>query len=504
MKNNFFKLIWLFVAAIFVVSCEEDESSLPKLNLSADAVEIAENATSPLIVKIQSDKALGVDYTANITISGTAAADVHYQAIATTVTIPANETEAKIFINPINIPAVESDQTLTLTLGLGETYELGDNVTLELTIKDNKVVPSDAPTIAFTGDDIVINPYLEEDTTIKFALNKPLSADVEVLFSFAGQLTEGVDYELVGLTENKGYILPAGTLSAEFKVQMKNTAVLDMNKKLTIGFVSTTDYAVNEAAEKRTLTAVDPQVDFSVWFNDDNKHTTFFGDWDASGLNYRTDIYAYKIKRYYKNTETGNWSTLSGGHKFITSEKDQNQWKEQTNIYRKLVGYSKIELPEQERYAIESGDFLGMIKYTDKEAKYSKNLMVSEGWLRFASVDPEATSGSVVIPMQTLTFYKMKNADEWNATLKNADETQSWKGWYEDSRLTQGDMSKSSKVTPVTIEIERSVGTYNLVSKEIIIKLKFKYSDPDITIDPKYATKEGDTYTMELRYINNK
>ena len=301
--------------------------------------------------------------------------------------------------------------------------------------------------------------------------------------------------------------IKAGQVAAEFTVKMKNTAVAGMDKSLEFAFATptVTDYVVKATENTFAINAVDPQVDFSAWFNNDNRYAYFYDDWTTSTTTYKTDLVGYWLKRYYYNSTDKEWKTLSGEHYMAPSAKDGNQWSEVVNHYKKLPGGKFIDIAEQERYENQCGDFLGLVKYFSNEATYGKTEIKSEaGWFRFVSTDASLTEGTVVVPEQSLTLYKA-DMDVWKkkTTVDVGGGTESYYAWYADSRTTQGDLSKSTLVSPVAIQVAKSVGTYNTATKEIQVDITFSCDDADLSIDPKYIyARDGNTYTLRIKYIN--
>ncbi|NOU58666.1 hypothetical protein [Marinifilum caeruleilacunae] len=513
MKKSYLNMMWLMVAALILASCSDDDDPIiPKLSLTADAIEISETATSALLVKVNADAPLETAYTVGIALSGTAVEGVNFQDIAKTVTIPANQTTANIFVNPINVSAIEASKTLAIALQAGTGYELSTPANVNITIVDNANPPSDAPEVSFGTSDFVTNPYMEEVKTITVGLSKTYASDLVIPLTIDGDLVADTDYEIAGLSNN-AITIPAGSVSADFTVTMKNTAVVDMDKTVTFGFAapSVTDYAVKATENTFAINAVDPQVDFSVWFNETNDYTGFREDNTTDTYVFKSNM-AYWTKRYYWDSVAEDWKSLSRGNVLNVSETDGNQWTDVTNTFEHKVGGKFVYTTDFERTEYQGGDYLGLTKFFDNEAVYSSNssqIKSETGWFRFAAKEVNATTGDVVVPAQTLTVYKANDIDAWKAkTYVDVDvngeiKSKYYYWWYADSKLNGGDISKSSQVTPATITVERSVGTFNATSKEIIVDITFTCSDDDFEIDPKYyISNDGDTYTMRIKYIN--
>ncbi len=501
------------VAALILASCSDDDDPvIPKLSITADAVEISETATSALVVKVNADAVLETAYTVGITLSGTAVEGVNYQDIAKTVTIPANSSSANIFVTPINVSAIEDSKVVNIALQAATGYELSTPADVDITIVDNANPPSDAPEVSFGTSDIVTNPYMEEVKTITVGLSKAFTSDLVIPLTIDGDLAEGTDFEIAGLTNN-AIIIPAGQVSAEFTVTMKNTAVVGMDKNIDFAFTApaVTDYVVKATENTVSVNAVDPQVDFSVWFNEDNRYNYLYESRAEKTPTYIANADAYNLKRYYfdktdtEDSPEGSWNLLSGNHYLHVSSNDDNQWSEVINILKRSFGEYRIDIEQQARYEMQAGDYLGLTKFFTNEATYMKTaIKADEGWFRFVSTNAELTEGIVVVPAQTLTLYK---ADPlvWKekTTVDVEGETESYYAWYADSNTTQGDLSQSTMVTPVSIQVAKSIGTYNAATKEIQVDITFTCDDADLDIDPKYIyEQDGDTYTLRIKYIN--
>ncbi len=77
--------------------------------------------------------------TVNYNVSGTATAGSDYNALSGSVTIPAGSTSATITVTPINDAAVESDETVIVTLTTNSAYNRGSPYSATVTITSDDV-----------------------------------------------------------------------------------------------------------------------------------------------------------------------------------------------------------------------------------------------------------------------------------------------------------------------------------------------------------------------------
>src|SRR5206468_7343427 len=73
---------------------------------------------------------------------GTAAAGDDYATLSGSVVIPAGATSAPVTVTPADDSAVESDETVVLTLAASTTYDFAAPSGATVTIADNDSVPT--------------------------------------------------------------------------------------------------------------------------------------------------------------------------------------------------------------------------------------------------------------------------------------------------------------------------------------------------------------------------
>ena len=83
----------------------------------------------------------------NFALSGSAVAG-DYAAISSPVTIPANQASATVIVTPIDDPALEANETVSLTLQAGTGYTVGGASSAVVTITDND---NQAPSVTVTN-----------------------------------------------------------------------------------------------------------------------------------------------------------------------------------------------------------------------------------------------------------------------------------------------------------------------------------------------------------------
>jgi hypothetical protein len=84
----------------------------------------------------------------NVTIGGTATAGTDYQALATSLSLPAGQASAAVLVTPIDDTLVESAETVSLSIAPDANYDVGSPNSAAVTINDNDVAPPPPPPVA--------------------------------------------------------------------------------------------------------------------------------------------------------------------------------------------------------------------------------------------------------------------------------------------------------------------------------------------------------------------
>lgn len=485
---------FLFVAlALVLASCEDDETATPKVSFETETVQIAENATAALQLKVMLSDAAPSDLIIPFTLSGTAVEGVNFEAIADkSVVINKGEKEGVIFITPLNVSVIEESKTVIITLGMGKSFELGqEKIACTVTISDNTTPPADAKEVSFVGTSVYSNAYLTETVEVEVAVAEAATKDLKIAVTFEGTAEDGTNYTVDGLNANSEITILQGETSAKFTVSVKYTSEVNINKTVIAKFgqALNTDYSTSPTNNAFTINIIDPTIDFSgSWMSEANKYLFFYLDENKTqgGVDG-----VYQVKQQY-NKGDGTFANRSIYPYVKLNSNDPNMWATYKHTYYRAWETTN----EAKRWENSVGNLFGILQMfsaTSYFASYTQNGAVSDGFLRFVLENPTATTGKVIVPEQTITMYKPKSNIDWNAAT-----TEKTKFWYGDSELTLGDLSKSNNVDPITLTIS-GAGTFDLSTNDVTVNVTVKCSDAD------FVTKNGgESVTTEFKFIPNK
>jgi subtilisin family serine protease len=117
------------------------DDDIYKVEISVSSTSLAENAASPVNLTVKRDI---VDpnqpLLVNLTIAGTAQADVHYVALPTQVEIPAGRAFVVIPLQPINDAIYSASKTVIVSIGAGSQYIQGFSKSVTVKISDDDPV----------------------------------------------------------------------------------------------------------------------------------------------------------------------------------------------------------------------------------------------------------------------------------------------------------------------------------------------------------------------------
>jgi hypothetical protein len=218
------------VAAVNDTVAENDESVV--LTITADAgysVGAADNATvliidneKPLVSIVATDAIASEPGTnkgtftitrvgttaAALTVAlkagGTAKSALDYDALPISVTIPAGDSAVTVETTVIDDPAVEADETATLSVLAGTTYTLGTPSTASVTIQD------DEPTLTIAATDASASEFGPDAGEFTITRTGSTVYELIVKYSIGGTAKSGTDY--TALTAS--VTIPAGQSSA--------------------------------------------------------------------------------------------------------------------------------------------------------------------------------------------------------------------------------------------------------------------------------------------------
>lgn len=213
-----------------------DNDSQPSVSLSSTSQSVNENAGSASVNLVLSAVS-GQDVIVPITLSGTATggSDDYLLTSSTTMTIPAGQTTVAIDFNIINDSAVESNETIIVTLGAPTNATLGATTSHTITIVDDDVYISISDVTVLENAGTAV---------LTISINKTTINNVSVNYATSnGTAIAGTNYTTTSGTAT----INAGSTSTTISVPILDTAgVCEGNRTFNVDLTAAVNGTIQD------------------------------------------------------------------------------------------------------------------------------------------------------------------------------------------------------------------------------------------------------------------
>ncbi len=170
-------------------------------------------------------------------MSGTATSGSDYNSLSSSVTIASGSSTGTITVTPINDTAVESDETVIVTLSTNAAYTRGSPYSATVTITSDDVAPSTV-TIAATDNTATENPL----TTGYFTVSRTgsTSGALTVYYAVSGTATSGSDYNSL----SGSVTIASGSSTGTITVTPINDTVVESDETVIVALSTNAAYTV--------------------------------------------------------------------------------------------------------------------------------------------------------------------------------------------------------------------------------------------------------------------
>jgi len=214
------------------------DDGLPLISLVVSPASVLENGTPNLVYTFTRTGATTNALTVNYGITGTADATDYTGATpgtGKTITFAAGSATATLTVDPTADTAIETDETVSLTLATGTGYTVGTTTAVTGTITND-----DFPTIT-----LVVAPasVLEDGTPnliYTFTRTGPTTNALTVNYGITGTATNGTDYATIGTS----VIFAANSATATVTVNPTADTTIENNETVALTLATGTGYTI--------------------------------------------------------------------------------------------------------------------------------------------------------------------------------------------------------------------------------------------------------------------
>jgi Calx-beta domain/Met-zincin len=191
--------------------------------------------------------------TVNYTVSGTATNGTDYNSLPGTATFAAGSATTLINVNVTDDSAVESNETVVLTLNNGSVYTVGTANSATVNIADNDV---NLPTITISANDNSASEILTGQTQNpgQFTLTRTgdTTNSLTVNYTVSGTATNGTDYNSLTGTAT----FAAGSATTLINVNVTDDSAVESNETVVLTLNTNNAYIIG-TANTATVTIAD-------------------------------------------------------------------------------------------------------------------------------------------------------------------------------------------------------------------------------------------------------
>ena len=233
------------------VTSDDVATSLPTVTLTATDANAAELNRDVATFRVTRTGATTASLTVNYSISGTATNGSDYNSLTGSVIIPAGASFATITTTPIDDTAVETNETVVLTLIANAAYQLGATTSATATIVSDDVAPA-LPTVTLATTDATAAEANRETGTFTVTRTGSTTAALTVNYSLSGTATNGTDFDSL----SGSVTIAAGQTTATIAVRPVDDSAVDANETVTVTLSANAAYALG-ATTTGTVTIAD-------------------------------------------------------------------------------------------------------------------------------------------------------------------------------------------------------------------------------------------------------
>ncbi|MCP3141841.1 Calx-beta domain-containing protein [Pyxidicoccus xibeiensis] len=168
-------------------------------------------------------------------VSGSASVTSDYQALGTTVVIPAGAASAVLEVRPTDDVLVEAKEGITVTLAADAAYQLATSTSAAVNLFDDE-----KPELRITATDSAAGEANANGGLFSVTAIPAPKADLSISFTVTGTATQGTDYGAL----TAPLTVPAGATSVGLSVSPIDDAVKEGSETVVVTLTATAGYTV--------------------------------------------------------------------------------------------------------------------------------------------------------------------------------------------------------------------------------------------------------------------
>lgn len=228
----------------------------PRVSIIASVPGASENGPTAGEFTLQREGSLAGDLTVSLAISGTAENGADYGLIASTIVIPAGQSQVTIPVLPYVDGVTEVNEIATVGITANAAYAIGSSSQASVTISDQMMV------VKIEAVDTLAVKDSQIPATFLVSRRDVIDRDVLVRLQITGTAANGIDYNTISTS----LLLPKGQSMALVTVTPKATAVLAGGMETVIITIRTdAAYLIESGLNSAQVSIIERQDTFQSW-----------------------------------------------------------------------------------------------------------------------------------------------------------------------------------------------------------------------------------------------
>lgn len=212
---------------------------VPEASISVLPASVAEDGAANLVYSVSLSAPAISATTVNLSVAGTATSGSDYSGALSSVLIPMGDSSATVTIDPIADSAIESDETVIISVLAGSGYSVGAASVAAGTISND-----DFPTATIAVSPGSVTEDGASNLVYSVSLDQPAPFAVVLNLSTSGTATSGSDYSGAVSTVT----LPAFDTTATITIDPSADAMVEPNETVIISIAAGSGYSVGTPA----------------------------------------------------------------------------------------------------------------------------------------------------------------------------------------------------------------------------------------------------------------
>ncbi|WP_284381999.1 tandem-95 repeat protein [Litoribrevibacter albus] len=224
----------------------------PVISLTASTNSVSETNGS-VTLTASSNVAAGADITVNLVLSGTASNGTDYAVGATSLLIPANQSQATTTVTITSDTVVEGNETLIVDIASvsgGATNSATENGTQQQTVT---IVDDDSVAVTLTASTSSV-AEAAGSSTLTVTLDKTTFEDVVVNLGYSGTATSGGDYT----TSASSLTIASGQTTGTVSLTATSDSTVEVAETIVVDITGVSGGLASESGnQQQTVTIID-------------------------------------------------------------------------------------------------------------------------------------------------------------------------------------------------------------------------------------------------------